>query len=161
MIFTNIRNKSDESRLKKFGIVYDKNISELNFKNICVLSQYSKKHLTANDRDKFSYFVFGGILGDNPAKRRTEEIINELKIAKIKFGERNLGNKQIPTDAAVYAAKRVLDGRKLSDLKFADELEIQINENESVNLPFRYVIDNNKVIISEKLIGHLRKRKEF
>ena len=51
--------------------------------------------------------------------------------------------------------------QKLQDLKFVDELEIEINENESVTLPFRYVIDDNKLVISEKIVRHLRKRKEF
>ena len=67
----------------------------------------------------------------------------------------------MPTDNAVYASKKILDGVKLNDLKFIDEVEVQINENESVSLPFRYIVDDNKLIISEKLVEHLRKRKEF
>lgn len=161
LIFTNIKNKRDDNKLKKYGAVYGKSISELNFKNICVLSQYAKKTLTKNDRNKFKYFVFGGILGDNPAKKRTDVIIKTLKNKKIKFGERNLGNMQMPTDNAVYVTKKILDGNKLADFKFADELEIQINENESVVLPFRYLVDNSNLIISEKLVKYLRKRKEF
>ena len=114
-----------------------------------------------SDKSKFQYFVFGGILGDNPAKKRTNMLINKLKNKKIKFETRNLGNKQMPTDVAIFVAKEILSGKKLSDLKFIDELEIEINENESVTLPFRYVVDNNKLIINEKLVEHLRKRKEF
>ncbi|MBI2654904.1 hypothetical protein HYX06_00575 [Candidatus Woesearchaeota archaeon] len=161
LIFTNIKNKKGGDKLKKYGTVYEKGISELNLNRICVLSQYASKTLAANDKNKFEYFVFGGILGDNPAKKRTDMIIKNLKNKKIKFNERNLGSRQMPTDNAVYAAKKVLEGGKLSDLKFADELEIQINENESVILPFRYVVDNNKSIISKKLVEHLRKREEF
>ena len=67
----------------------------------------------------------------------------------------------MPTDNAVYASKKILDGAKLNELKFIDEVEIQINENELVSLPFRYIIDNNKLIISEKLVEYLRNRKEF
>lgn len=128
---------------------------------ICVLSQYTKKTLTADDKSKFQYFVLGGILGDNPAKRRTDDVIKELRHKKIRFEERNLGDKQMPTDAAAYVSKKILDGRKLNDFKFADELEIQISENESVSLNFRYAVDKGKVIVSEKLVEHLRKRKEF
>ena len=29
-------------------------------------------------------------------------------------------------------------------MRFVDELEIEINENESIKLPFRYAVDNNK-----------------
>ena len=161
LIFTNIKDKNDISKLKKLGKVFEKNISELNFKNVCVMSQYSKNELVTNDKNKFKYFLFGGILGDNPAKKRTKDITNELKKSNIKFEERNLGNIQMPTDNAVFAAKKILEGKKLSDFKFIDEVEIEINQNESVNLPFRYVVDNNKLVISQKLIEYLRKRKEF
>ena len=159
-IFTNI-DKKYKNKLKKYGTVYEKNVSGLNFKDVCILNQYSKKTLITNDKNKFKYFVFGGILGDNPAKKRTNTVINSLIKSKIKFETRNLGNKQMPTDIAVYAAKKILNGKKLSDLKFVDELEIEINENESVTLPFRYVIDDNKLVINEKLVEHMRKRKGF
>ena len=160
VIFTNI-NKKYKDGLEKYGLVYEKPVSELNFKNICVLSQYSEKELTSNDKGKFEYFVFGGILGDNPAKRRTNSIINSLKTSKKDFETRNLGSRQMPTDTAVYAAKKILEGKKLSEFKFVDELEVEINENESVTLPFRYVVDGSKLVINEKLIEHMRKRKEF
>lgn len=167
LVFTNIKNKKDTSKLKKLGNVFSERFSELNDKlnfnknEICVLSQYGAKTLETNDRNNFEYFVFGGILGDNPAKKRTEDIVKELKKNKIKFGERNLGNKQMPTDVAVYVSKKILAGEKLNKLNFIDEVEIQINDNESVTLPFRYIIENNKLIISEKLVKHLRKREEF
>ena len=161
LIFTNIKNKKNQNKLKKFGAVYENSISELKLKNICVLSQYSKKPLKTNDKNRFQYFVFGGILGDNPAKKRTNQLINRLKHSKIKFETRNIGNKQMPTDTTVYVTKKILEGKKLSDFKFVDKLEIEINENESVDLNFRYVIDNNKLIINEKLVRYLRKRKEF
>ena len=179
LIFTNIKNKEQQNKLKKYGSVFEKDISGLNFKDICVLSQYSKKLLTAEDKNKFKYFIFGGILGDNPAQKRTDTIINNLKNKNIKFemsemqnisehaqkplvfDTRNLGSKQMPTDTAVYVAKKILDGNDLNDFKFIDEIEIEINENESVSLPFRYVVDDNRLIISEKLVEYLRKRKGF
>ena len=167
LIFTNIKNKNEVSELRKLGNVFNEKFSELNDElkfaenKVCVLSQYGTKTLETNDKNRFEYFVFGGILGDKPAKRRTEGILKELKDNKIKFEERNLGTVQMPTDNAVYAAKKILDGAKLNELKFIDEVEIEINKNESVSLPFRYTIDNNKLVISEKLVEHLRKRKEF
>jgi len=161
LIFTNIKNKKEQTRFKKFGIVHDKPINILKLGNICVLSQYARKTLRTNDRDKFEHFVFGGILGDKPAKRRTNKIIKKLKENKIIFETRNLGKNQMPTDIAVYVAKKILEGKKLNDFKFADELEIQINENESVTLPFRYIIDNNKLVIPDKLVEYLRNREEF
>lgn len=160
LVFTNISNEG-KSKLQKYGSVYEKSISELNFKGLCVLSQYSKNTLKSIDKNKFRYFAFGGILGDNPAKKRTNEIVNKLKESKIKFETRNLSNRQMPTDAAVFVAKKILDGKKINDLKFIDEVEIEINENESVILPFQYIVDDNKLIINDKLIDYLRKGEEF
>lgn len=159
-IFTNI-NKKYKNNLKKYGTAYEKSVVNLDFESICVLNQYSKRTLTTNDKNRFQYFIFGGILGDNPAKKRTNILINALKNHKIKIETRNLGNKQMPTDTAVYVAKKILEGRKLSNFKFVDELEIEINENESISLPFRYVVENNRLIINEKLVEYLRKRKGF
>src|SRR3989344_8421458 len=71
LIFTNVKKEKDRVKLKKVGAVCDKKISELgdelnlDNKKACVLSQYASKTLNANDRNKFEYFVFGGILGDN------------------------------------------------------------------------------------------------
>ena len=164
LFFTNIQ-KKDFSKLRKYGKVFWEKISELNseifFDRFCVLNQYSKKTLTTSDKTKFEYFVFGGILGDNPAKQRTNFLIRELKNSHVKFEERNLGSKQMPTDNAIYLAKKILDGKNINDFKFIDEVEIEINGNESVVLPFRYVINDNKLVISEKLVKYLRKREEF
>ena len=179
LIFTNIKNNNDIktlenqrfsghqkskgffSELKMYGDIFEKSFSELNLGNACVLSQYADKTLASEDKNKFEYFLFGGILGDNPAKRRTNEVINKLKKSNVKFEERNLGDKQMSTDAAVYVAKNILDGRKLNDFKFVDEIEIEINENESVTLPFRYVVEGNKLVINKKLVDYIRNKKEF
>ena len=161
LIFTNVKNKKGRNNLNKLGYVFEKGVSELDFKRLCVLDQHSENALQTSDKNRFWYFVFGGILGDNPAKKRTGTIIKALRKSNVKSETRNLGSRQMPTDTAVYAAKKILEGKKLSDFKFVDELEIGINENESVTLPFRYAVDGSKLVINEKLVEHLRKRKEF
>ena len=160
LFFTNISEKMTSRksffRLNKLGKVHTKKFSEIASENffhgICLLSQFAKNTLKTTDKRKFQYFVFGGILGDAPAKKRTNVLINKLKKSKINFETRNLGSKQMPTDVAVYVTKMILDGKKFNEIKFFDNVEIEINENESVILPFRYVIDGNKLIISEKLV---------
>ena len=37
LIFTNIKKQKDVKKLQKYGAVYEKSVSELNTKNICVL----------------------------------------------------------------------------------------------------------------------------
>ncbi len=166
LTFTNIKNKKEQNKLKKYGEVYGKSISELKLnnsksKNICILSQYSEITLKTSDKNKFEYLVFGGILGDNPAKKRTIDLTKKLEKEGLNFEARNLGEKQMPTDTAVYVAKKILDGKKLNELKFVDELEIEINENESVNVNFRYAVDNKKLVINEKLVDYLREKDGF
>ncbi|MEK6949133.1 MAG: RNA methyltransferase, partial [Nanoarchaeota archaeon] len=109
LTFTNIKNKKEQNKLKKYGEVYGKSISELKLnnsksKNICILSQYSEKTLKTSDKNKFEYLVFGGILGDNPAKKRTIDLTKKLEKEGLNFEARNLGEKQMPTDTAVYVA---------------------------------------------------------
>ncbi|MAG91419.1 hypothetical protein CMO83_01980 [Candidatus Woesearchaeota archaeon] len=160
LIFTNVSSK-DVWKLDKYGIVHVESFSDLDFDKICVLSQYAEGGLSQEDAAKFDYFLFGGILGDNPAKKRTNELIDKLKKSGKHYGTRNLTDKQMPTDVAVFAAKKVLEGAKISDLKFVDEVEIQIKEGESTVLPFRYVVDGKKAVISEKMVEYLRKKKGF
>jgi len=161
LIFTNIENQADSKKLEKYGTVKKEKISNLIPHKVCVLSQYAEKILETKDKSHFDFFIFGGILGDNPAKKRTEDIINSLKAKNIKFEERNLGNVQMPTDVAVYVAKKILEGAKFSELKFIDKVEIDINDNECIDLPFRYIVDNHKLIISEQLVEYLKNREEF
>ena len=88
-------------------------------------------------------------------QKRTEK---ELVIA----GERrNLGKEQMSTDTAVYVAKHLIDGGSLSDLEFQDDIEIDIREGESVQLPFRYVIKDGKPLLPDGLVDFLKKRKGF
>ena len=160
LVFTNIK-KKDFFKLEKLGAVYEKDISALELRNVCVLSQYAEKTLKAADKNRFRYLAFGGILGDNPAKKRTGEITNKLKSKKMEFEERNLGDKQMPTDIAVFVAKKILEGAKFCEMKFCDNIEIEINENESIVLPFRHPVVGGRLIINEKLVDYLRKRKDF
>ena len=155
LIFTNIKNKNDIKKLKGYGQAHKESITQLNLKNICILDPDAKQ--TLNSKDNFDYLVFGGILGDYPMKLRTKELLS----SKINCEKRNLGKEQMPTDNAVYAAKQIIEGKKLEDLDLKDNVSIKLNENESVDMPFRYVLVNKKPLISDELTEHLKKRRYF
>jgi len=155
LIFTNIKSEKERIKLKPYGKICKESIAELNLKNMCILDPAAEK--TLSPKDKFSYLVFGGILGDYPPKARTKKELS----SKIKCEKRNLGKGQMPTDNAIYVAKQIAEGKTLEDLKFISNITIEINENEAVDLPFRYVLVNNKPLISEELAKHLKKRKYF
>jgi len=150
LIFTNV--KSD--KLLDFGEVTKESVNDLDFKKVCVLDPFAEKELSCDD--KFDYIVLGGILGDEPMQRRTEK---EIKIKEAV--SRNMGADQMSTDTAVYVAKHIIDGGKLSDIKFKDEIEIEIAEGESVILPFRYVLLDGKPMLPDGFVEFLKTREGF
>ncbi|MBI4453374.1 hypothetical protein HY636_01905 [Candidatus Woesearchaeota archaeon] len=169
VMFTNVSGAKSKQKLSELGIVHDKSIaslSEIHKKRICVLDPFAEKTLITEDKSMFDYFVFGGILGDYPPQKRTAGFCDKLRAKGIKFEKRNLGKEQMSTDTAVYAAKKIFEGKKLSDLKFKDTIIIKINESEEVELPFRYVVEIDKqgkenLILPYGFVEFLKKRKGF
>ncbi len=151
--FTNIK-KRDAKKLKKYGKVINESIKSIKLKNCCVLDPQAKKLLKPKEAKKFDYFIFGGILGDSPPRKRTKIELTKF-LSKCK--KRNLGKEQFSTDSAVYVAKEISKGKELEEIEFQDSIEISINKIESIILPFKYPLKNKKPIISKDLINYLRK----
>lgn len=155
LVFTNLNNNQAE-KLSPFGECHTKSITKLNFEKMCVLDPEVEKTLSTEDAKVFDFLVFGGILGDNPPRKRTKE---ELILEGVE--RRNIGKEQFPTDNAIYVCKQIIDGKRMQDLKFQDEAEIDIAPGESVILPFRYVLINGKPLISEQLLKYIKTHKGF
>ncbi|KAH9971556.1 DUF431-domain-containing protein [Lactifluus volemus] len=86
-------------------------------------------------KSKFKWFLFGGILGDDPPRDRTAEL------RALGFPTRHLGTVQMTTDTAVGVTKRVVvDRLLLEDIPYVDYPTIRFNARESVEMPFRYMI---------------------
>jgi ribosome biogenesis SPOUT family RNA methylase Rps3 len=156
--FTNIKDKEEAKILEKFGRVFEKSVSQLNLNGICVLDPESDKLLEPADKDNFEYFVFGGILGDYPPRKRTKD---ELTIHLPNCETRHIGKEQMSTDNAVFTVKQILDGKKFGELKFEDNVTIEVNEFESIDLPYRYNLVDNKLFISDKLLKRLKSGEEL
>ncbi len=153
-ILTNVP-KKDVNLVENIAEVYTESVEELGFKDkkLCVLDPNAEKLL--EPKEDFDYYVFGGILGDDPPSPRTKD---ELKIQ----GERrHLGKDQFPTDNAVLVTKKIHDGTSYDKIPFQLHVEIDIQENESVILPFKYVLENNKPFISEKIIELVKRDEGF
>lgn len=151
LIFTNV--KSGRKLLEPLGKVRKESVNELGLKNICILDIPAEKTLSKKD-NKFDYIVLGGILGDYPRRKRTAKITAQAE-------RRNLGPKQMPTDTAAYAAKQLLAGKKLSDIKFKDKIEIFLGPKESVMLPFRYVKIDGKILLPKGFVEFLKRKRNF
>uniref|UniRef100_A0A060SYL2 ARAD1A17776p n=1 Tax=Blastobotrys adeninivorans TaxID=409370 RepID=A0A060SYL2_BLAAD len=104
---------------------------------VCLLDPSATEEFSPEDRDRFDYFLFGGILGDHPPRDRTGELRNKG------FVGRRLGPIQMTTDTAVRVTKMICDQqKKLDDIDFVDFPELKFNKNESTEMPFRYVKDS-------------------
>ncbi len=157
--FTNVK-KENVKKLKKYGRVFSKSIKTLCLKNLAVLEPKAKKFLTPSRAKEFNYFVFGGILGDNPPKNRTTfELAQFLKNSEA-F---NIGKEQMSTDNAVFVVKQIINGANISEINFQDNIDIKINDIESTILPYRYVVLRGRPLISKDLIAYLKKenKKKF
>ncbi len=146
LVFTNTRS----CRLQKYGAVARKSAASLSMERPCLLDPSAKRALSPGDC--FSHLIFGGILGDEPMAGRTARHFAGFSCAR-----RNLGRKQMSTDTAVYVAKQIIHGKRLSGIRFADCVEVGTGRNESMILPFRFVLVNKKPLLAPGLRNLLRK----
>ncbi|HLF54342.1 MAG TPA: SAM-dependent methyltransferase [Candidatus Nanoarchaeia archaeon] len=153
LLFTNTKS----SELKNLGKIEPKSIKELKLAKACILDPEAKETLTPELAKKYEYFIFGGILGDEPPKARTKQELTK----HMPYPAYNLGKDQMSTDTAVIVTKMIIDGKKLSELEFAQGIEVEINENESVYLPYKYLIVDDKVLLAPGLINMLKKQNTF
>ncbi|KAF9963756.1 hypothetical protein BGZ70_007219 [Mortierella alpina] len=101
---------------------------------VCLLDPSSPYPLCPEDADKYDFFLFGGILGDDPPRDRTGEL------RKLGFATRHLGAIQMTTDTAVNVTRRVVEGKvPLDKIPFIDHPEIKLRKKETVTMPFRYI----------------------
>lgn len=150
VLFTNIK---DCSKLK-FAECGEKSVIGMNLQKACVLDPEAEQTLEPSDKEKFEYFIFGGILGNNPPEKRTAELLS----SKLNFEKRNLGKKQMSTDTAVIVSWKILNGKKFNELNFVDDPEIKIEEGLNTVMPYRYLADEKgKPIICEKVLELIKK----
>lgn len=157
LTFTNVRSASELGKLKKLGSVEKRSVTKLKLGNLIVLDPAAGKPLTSKDFANDPQIVIGGICGDYPPRLRTRELISK----KIKCEKRNLGKKQMSIDNAVFVAKLISEGKRLEEIKFADELEIVLNRYETVTLHFAYPLVKGKPLVTPGLASFLKKKKSF
>jgi len=120
---------------------------------VCLLDPAAAKELSPEDASHFNVFLFGGILGDDPPRDRTSEL------RKKGYEGRRLGPVQMTTDTAVRVTRIVIqDQIHLEKIEYIDNPELQINQHESTQMPFRYVKgDYGRPIMPEGMFELIRK----
>ncbi|MEI6850010.1 MAG: hypothetical protein WCK29_03150, partial [archaeon] len=85
--FTNVKKKDEEKKLIPFGSVFEKSVKEMHLENSCILDPESDVLLSPENSSPIKYFIFGGILGDYPPRKRTElelsQFMKEVKTFNI------------------------------------------------------------------------------
>ena len=153
LIFTN----TNSSALKNFGKIEHRSVMKLKLEKPCILDPEAKEALTPKIAKKYDCFIFGGILGDDPPRARTEEELS----SKLNYPKFNLGKEQMSTDTAVIVTKMICDGKKLSELKFQEGIELEISDGESVQLPYKYLLVKGKPMLPAGLVEMLKKQEGF
>jgi ribosome biogenesis SPOUT family RNA methylase Rps3 len=156
LIITNLK-KSDLPKLKSYAEVHEASVKNRVIQKACILDPNAEKTLTPEDASKFNIFIFGGILGDYPRKKRTKKELTPF----IKAEPRNITRKQMSTDNAVYTVNQIVKGKKINDLKFKDGVEIKKGKYESIVLPFRYNLVDGEPFMSKWVFNYLKKKKGF
>jgi len=120
---------------------------------ICLLDPAAKQELEPADGERFDIFLFGGILGDDPPRDRTSEL------RKKGFNGRRLGPVQMTTDTAVRVTRIVvLNKTKLENIPYVDFPELKLDEHESTEIPFRYVVDKHgRPIMPDGMVDLIKK----
>ena len=154
LLFTNVKQKTPS--LAALGKVSKESIHELKLPNACILDPEAKQTLSKQD-SSFDYLILGGILGDDPPQKRTTQELS----TKLSYPTRNLGKDQFATDTAVIVAQKLLLGTNLATIKFIAELEVETGDDESVILPFKYVVEGEKTLVSPKLLAYLKTHDGF
>ncbi len=152
--FTNIK-KKDRKKLTRYGKVFHESVKQIGLSRACLLDPEADETLSPVNSLDYSFFIFGGILGDYPPKKRTK---NELTRFMKGIKTFNIGKEQMSTDNAVYTVKQILDGKILNKLKFQEGLDIKINRIQSTQLPYRYNVIKGKPLISRELVKFIKNK---
>jgi ribosome biogenesis SPOUT family RNA methylase Rps3 len=155
ILFTNAGAEKTAKVLRSLGMVEKKKAKEVfRDKNCIVLDPQSKKPLMTKDFAHLDAIIIGGILGYEKPQGRTKELLSD----KSGFETRHIGKIQLTIDGAVFVAKAISLGMKLSDIEITYEIEIVHDSVHSTILPFGYPIIDNKPVITPGLIEYLAKK---
>ncbi|GAA6047359.1 hypothetical protein JCM3770_001264 [Rhodotorula araucariae] len=120
---------------------------------VCLLDPRAPAVIAPGDGTQYDWFLFGGILGDDPPRDRTGQLRAHG------FPGRHLGPVQMTTDTALGVTSLVVSGGKTLDaITFVDHPTISFGPHEGVEMPFRYIVDDKtgEPILPKGMREHLK-----
>jgi ribosome biogenesis SPOUT family RNA methylase Rps3 len=157
LLFTNVRNRSEASKLKEIGNVTRKSIVNLRRsenETMIILDPGSSNPLSPRDFSGNASLIVGGILGDHPPSGRTKLALTDKMPNML---SRNLGSNQFSVDGAVHIALEVASGKSIADIPIEVGVEINVSKRHSSYLPFAYPLVRGRPLLAPGLRGYLRK----
>lgn len=153
VVFTNVKNPAAAARLSALGEVVEKPCYEVyQGEGVIVLDPRGKEALRSRDFQDAEAVIIGGILGEIVPRGRTSSLItSRMKHARV----RNLGETQLTIDTAALVAKLIRLGLDLGEIEITREVELKFSENESILLPYGYVILEDTLILTPGLKEYL------
>jgi ribosome biogenesis SPOUT family RNA methylase Rps3 len=92
--------------------------------NICFMDMRGEKVLGPEDAGRFSFVIFGGILGDHPPQDRGKQLRENFA------NVRQLGTVQMTTDTALMVSREILEEqRPIASLAFVTDPSIPSDEH--------------------------------
>jgi ribosome biogenesis SPOUT family RNA methylase Rps3 len=124
---------------------------------IALLDQCGQDILTPEDAPKLDMLVCGGILGCDEFEGPMVDRTSALRVEGVRCV--NLGPAQMTADTAVIVSNLILNNQKrMDELKFSDRPSIKIGKKEYVDMPFRYLLqDDGSVLLPDGMLDYLRK----
>ncbi len=129
--------------------------------HVLILDPQGKEKIEKKDLENSDFVIVGGILGEKIMKGRTKEKITDkfLKANKdLDVKVVNLGKYHFPIDQAVIFCEKLYKGEKIEIIENPEfVLEETENMKRVVSLPYAYIMENGKILISRKLMDLLKK----
>lgn len=144
--------KAAPFKLSSAPVLEEMALQGVDLSRVCLLDPRAEAEISPSDAGKFDWFLFGGILGDDPPRDRTGEL------RRLGFPGRRLGPVQLTTDTALAVTKICVEDRvEFDQIPFVDHPTFVFSEHESVEMPFRYVTDEKgEAILPPGMLEHLR-----
>ncbi|MBM1154256.1 hypothetical protein DRN94_000020 [archaeon] len=151
IVFANVRREEDRRILSRLGTVTATSVTEWkDIADIVILDPQAKRPLTP-ELCRNRVLIVGGILGDNPPRRRTYQLITK-RIPEASTA--HLGPYQFSIDGAVFIAMQVCEGRSLSKIKVYPWVRFRGKRGtceHEVLLPFAYPCVNHHPLLTPGL----------
>lgn len=153
LVFTGVKDARQRERLAGLAEARGEPAAEaFAGRRVLALDPRAPAPLRTEDFDAFDVVVVGGILGFEELDGRTERLVTKAQGLEA----RHLGKLQLPIDMAVLVANLVRLGMRLEDIELTTELEVELGEGRSVELPYAYPVVDGQVIVTPGLVAYLR-----